>query len=62
MDHKEAKEIVKTLQGLSYNQWVAVRKIMDLKFQQKLDNVRIEFDREEDDLFIINIIGLTREV
>lgn len=62
MDPKEAKEVVTSLAVLSYNQWIAVRKIMDLKFQQRLDNVRIDLIGDEDSLFIANIIGITRDV
>ena len=62
MDAKEAKEIVKVLGVLSYNQWISIRKIMDLKFQQRLDSVMIELKSGEDDLFIENIIAVTRDI
>lgn len=61
MEQEEIILILNDLKAMNYNQWLAVRKIMDLKFKVALNSVKVEFSQTEDSLFIENIIGMTLE-
>ena len=61
MDQEQIKKMLNDLKAMNYNQWLAVRKIMDIKFQFALNSVKVDFSEVEDSLFIENIISLTQE-